>query len=127
VQIDMFKWSLHDAFRLCTMVYPKVSGLAAWSENYYVQLYRYFVSQSNEFCRHKTLCAASQQVLIVVSVYFVIDSVRKLLDTPSYLVQTRRVITSNCIRGLPVSFVSSIRKYVDGRRWEGWHHNYEWL
>jgi hypothetical protein len=28
------------------------------------------------------LCVASQQVFIVV--YFVIDSVRKLLDTPSY-------------------------------------------
>jgi hypothetical protein len=31
-----------------------------------------------------TLCVASQLVFIVVSVYFVIDSVRKLLDTPSY-------------------------------------------
>jgi hypothetical protein len=31
-----------------------------------------------------TLCVASQRVFIVVSVYFVIDSVRKLLDTPSY-------------------------------------------
>jgi hypothetical protein len=32
------------------------------------------------------LCVASQRVfiVIVVSVYFVIDSVRKLLDTPSY-------------------------------------------
>jgi hypothetical protein len=30
-----------------------------------------------------TLCVASQRVIIVV-VYFVIDSVRKLLDTPSY-------------------------------------------
>jgi hypothetical protein len=30
-----------------------------------------------------TLCVASQQMLLVV-VYFVIDSVRKLLDTPSY-------------------------------------------
>jgi hypothetical protein len=30
-----------------------------------------------------TLCAASQRVFIVV--YFVIDSVRKLLDTPLYL------------------------------------------
>jgi hypothetical protein len=33
-----------------------------------------------------TLCAASQRVLSVVSVHFVIDSVRKLLDTPSYFV-----------------------------------------
>jgi len=32
-----------------------------------------------------TLCVASQRVFIVVSVYFVIDSVRKLLDTPSYI------------------------------------------
>jgi hypothetical protein len=31
-----------------------------------------------------THCVASQRVFIVVSVYFVIDSVRKLLDTPSY-------------------------------------------
>jgi hypothetical protein len=31
-----------------------------------------------------TLRVASQRMLIVVSVYFVIDSVRKLLDTPSY-------------------------------------------
>jgi hypothetical protein len=31
-----------------------------------------------------TICVASQRVLIFVSLYFVIDSVRKLLDTPSY-------------------------------------------
>jgi hypothetical protein len=31
-----------------------------------------------------TLCVASEQVFIVVSVYFVIDSVRKLLNIPSY-------------------------------------------
>jgi hypothetical protein len=30
------------------------------------------------------LCVASQRVIPKVSVYFVIDSVRKLLDTPSY-------------------------------------------
>jgi len=30
-----------------------------------------------------TLCVASQRVFIVVAVYFVIDSVRKLLNTPS--------------------------------------------
>jgi hypothetical protein len=33
-----------------------------------------------------TLCVASQRVFIVV-VYFVIESVRKLLDTSSYLAQ----------------------------------------
>jgi hypothetical protein len=32
-----------------------------------------------------TLCIASQRVIPKVSVYFVIDSVRKLLDTPSYI------------------------------------------
>jgi hypothetical protein len=31
-----------------------------------------------------TLCVASQQVIPKVSVYFVIESFRKLLDTPSY-------------------------------------------
>jgi hypothetical protein len=33
-----------------------------------------------------TLCVVSQLVFIVVIVYFVIDSVRKLLDIPSYVV-----------------------------------------
>jgi hypothetical protein len=37
-----------------------------------------------------TLCVASQRVFIVVSVYFLIDSVRKRLDTPSYL-KTQRL------------------------------------
>jgi hypothetical protein len=32
------------------------------------------------------LYVASQRVVIVVSVYFVIDSVPKLLDSPSYVV-----------------------------------------
>jgi hypothetical protein len=32
-----------------------------------------------------TLCVASQRVFIIVSVYFVIHSVRKLLDIHSYL------------------------------------------
>jgi hypothetical protein len=35
-----------------------------------------------------TLCVASQWVFIVVSVYFAIDSVRKLLDTPSYVLKS---------------------------------------
>jgi hypothetical protein len=35
-----------------------------------------------------TLCVASQRVFIVVSVYFVIDSVRKLLDICSYCVDS---------------------------------------
>jgi uncharacterized protein HemY len=40
-----------------------------------------------------TLCVASQLVfvvVVVVVVYFVIDSVRKLLDTPSYTFGFRR-------------------------------------
>jgi hypothetical protein len=38
-----------------------------------------------------TLCVASQRVFVVVVVVvdFVIDSVRKLLDTPLYVVQGR--------------------------------------
>jgi hypothetical protein len=36
-----------------------------------------------------TLCAASQRLSIVVTVYFVIDSVRKLLDTTSYVFERR--------------------------------------
>jgi hypothetical protein len=31
-----------------------------------------------------TFCVASERMFIVVSMYFVIDSVRKFLDTPSY-------------------------------------------
>jgi hypothetical protein len=69
-------------------VYPKVSGLAAWSEN--CKWYSFlplravvslFCESVNEFAAI-TLCVASQRVFNVV--YFVIDSVRKLLDTPSY-------------------------------------------
>jgi hypothetical protein len=36
-----------------------------------------------------TLCVASQRVMPKVSVHFVIDSVRKLLHTPSYVSGTR--------------------------------------
>jgi len=32
-----------------------------------------------------TLCVASQQAFIAVSICFIIDSVRKILDTPSYI------------------------------------------
>jgi hypothetical protein len=46
-----------------------------------VQLYRYFVSSLVSFAAI-TLCVASQRVFVFVR--FVIDSVRKLLDTPSY-------------------------------------------
>jgi hypothetical protein len=43
-----------------------------------MQLYLYFVSQFSEFCSHNRLC------FLWKSVYFVIYSVRRLLDTPSY-------------------------------------------
>jgi len=48
-----------------------------------MQLYRYFVSQSREFCRHNTF-VAYQRVYIVV-VHFIIDSVPKIMYTPSYI------------------------------------------
>jgi len=72
-------------------VYPKVSGLAAWNENckWYssLPLRASFIAISwfnlVSFAPI-TLCVASQRVIIIVSVHFVIDSVRKLLDTPSY-------------------------------------------
>jgi hypothetical protein len=51
---------------------------------HYVQLYRYFMSQSSKFCRHNPLL-----LFIAVSVYFVIDLVRKLLDSPSYAREVR--------------------------------------
>jgi hypothetical protein len=41
------------------------------------------------------LCIASQRVFIVVSMSFVIDSVRKLLDTPSYWGENRSTIKRN--------------------------------
>jgi hypothetical protein len=41
-----------------------------------------------------TLCLASEQVIPKVSVYFIIDSVRKLLDTPSYF---NRKLVSVCV------------------------------
>jgi hypothetical protein len=69
-------------------VYPKVFGLAAWNENYngtilchWMPLYRYFVSQSSEFCRHNPLCCFS--TCVYYCCLFCYDSVRKLLDTPS--------------------------------------------
>jgi hypothetical protein len=66
---------------------PYLRGPGARTANgtalcYEVQLYRYFVSQSSEFCRHNPLCCFS--TCGYCSCYFVIDSVRKLLDIPSY-------------------------------------------
>jgi len=52
-------------------------------------LCRYSVSQSSEFCRHNPLCCFLTSVYYCKRIlYFVIDSVRKLLDTSSYMYQT---------------------------------------
>jgi hypothetical protein len=48
-----------------------------------VQLYRYFASQSNESYCHNPLCCFSTSNTKVKRI-FRYDSVRKLLDTPSY-------------------------------------------
>jgi hypothetical protein len=68
-------------------VYPKVSGLVAWSENckWYSSLpldavVSLFVSQ---FCRHNPLCCFSTNVCCCKRI-FRYESVRKFLDTPSY-------------------------------------------
>jgi hypothetical protein len=76
-----------------TQVYPKASGLAAWSENckWYssslplVQLYRYFVSQSSEFCYNNRLCYFSTSVYCCKHI-FRYDSIRKLLVISSYII-----------------------------------------
>jgi hypothetical protein len=82
---QLYLLPLCPSMALHTRVYPKVSGLAAWSENckWYssLQLYRYFESLVVSFATI-TLCVASQRVFIVV--YFVVDLSRKLLDIPSY-------------------------------------------
>jgi len=48
-----------------------------------MQLYIYIVSQPSEFCCHNPLCCFSTSVCHCLCRY---DSVRKLLDTPSYTV-----------------------------------------
>jgi hypothetical protein len=100
--------AFHWETRLYTRVYPKVSGLAA------LQRELQMVQLSATGCSYIailwvslvsfvaiTLCVASQWVFIVVSVYFVIDSVRKLLDTPSYKVsiQECRCFKLKCLLG----------------------------
>jgi len=47
-----------------------------------------------------TLLVASQRAFIIVVVYFVIGSVRKLLDTPSYCIKS-----SNCEANHVISFI----------------------
>jgi hypothetical protein len=73
------------------MVYPKVSGLAAWSVN--LQMVQLPATRCSCIAIWRvslvnfaaiTLCVASQRVFTLVSIYFVIESVRKLLDTSSH-------------------------------------------
>jgi hypothetical protein len=57
-----------------------------------------------------TLRVASQRVFIVAVVYFVIDSVRKLLDTPSYIPQRnegKHNLTSNVLHACSDTVESS--------------------
>jgi hypothetical protein len=75
-----------------TRVTPKVSGLATWSETC-----KWYSSLSLKFSciailwvslvsfAAITLCVASQRGVFIIVVYFVIDSVRKFLDAPSYI------------------------------------------
>jgi len=49
-------------------------------------LYGYFVSQSSEFCLHNPLCCFSANVYCCC--LFCYGSVRKLLDIPSYRLQS---------------------------------------
>jgi hypothetical protein len=62
-----------------------------------------------------TLCVASERVFIVVVVYFVIDSVRKLLDTPSYInlsvERSRNTPVSQINDSLTQSINQSINRY----------------
>jgi hypothetical protein len=52
-------------------------------------------------------CVASQRVFIVVFNYFVIDSVRKLLDTPSYLTERHALKTYRRVEGQIHAFLTS--------------------
>jgi hypothetical protein len=71
-------------------VYPKVSGLAAWSENCKWYSCLPLGAVLSLFCESLvsfatiTVCVASQRVFVAAVVNFVIDSVQKLLDTRTY-------------------------------------------
>jgi hypothetical protein len=52
---------------------------------HYVQLYRYFVNQSSEFCRHNPLRCFS--TVCCCFRYWL----QKFLDTPSYIIRPRKV------------------------------------
>jgi hypothetical protein len=84
-------------------VYPKVSGLAAWSENckWYSPLPLGAVVsliRESSLVNFAAITLGVVSQLMFIDVYFVIDSVRKLLDTPSYT--TGKMILSYCSRFL---------------------------
>jgi len=66
-----------------------------------------------------TFCVASQRVLVVVVVYSVIDSVRKLLDKPSY---TSQICASECYSWY-YSCGNASKLYCEGIRFQSlpWH------
>jgi hypothetical protein len=66
---------------------------------HYVQLYRYFVSQSSEFCHHNPLCCFSASVYCCLFRY---DPVRKLLDTPPYVNCTFSLTNGNALTEVDV-------------------------
>jgi hypothetical protein len=63
-----------------------------------------------------TLYVASQRVFIVVVVYFVIDSIRKLLDTPSYIRNNKRFQTMNIVCS-KVSVIIRPKAYISRTVW----------
>jgi hypothetical protein len=97
-------------------VYPKVSWLAAWSENckWYSSLPLGAVVSL--FCESVyfatiTLCVASHQVFTVVVIYFVINSVQKPLDTPLYILHKMSLF---CIKPPYYSLSITIMNYLCG-------------
>jgi hypothetical protein len=58
-----------------------------------------------------TLCVASQRVIQKLSVYFIIDSVRKLLDTPSYNRNILNVIVTQLLEPLQM-FTSILNLFI---------------
>jgi hypothetical protein len=73
---SLYRLSYPGSCKKGTRVYPKVSGLAAWSENYkwYSSLplgavVLLFVSQSSELCRHNPLCCFSTSVYCCKSMF----------------------------------------------------------
>jgi hypothetical protein len=69
----------------CPRVYPEVFGLAAWSETckWYSSLPLGAVVSLMSFAAI-TICFASKRGISKVTVHFVINSVRELLDAPLY-------------------------------------------